>query len=405
MAKQKIPATQRAAERVTEPGRYRFDRGLYLNVTANPETGSVRKSWVQCLTLPDGTAATRGVGSLADRTVQQAIAKAHEHRQAVLDGRDPFADRKRNRAAARAMPTFGEVAETIIARDAPKWKGRTEQNRRQMLADYVLPTLGAMRINAIQIEDVAKVLEPLVTEHPGVATRARGLIRTALAWAVVHKHRTDNPADPENLKVVLPKRNGREKHKRFVAHAEVREAVRTINASGAALATKLALEFVIHTAARRDEVRLARWSEFDLDARVWSIPAERMKMDRDQRVPLSDQAMAIIERAMARRRPGRNPYVFDSGSGKPIGTSTMLKVMERLELDGSVHGFRSSFSSWCADNGEDSDLREASLAHFNRDRIAAAYQQSDLLERRRKLMQSWSDYVAPMRKQPGQRTG
>ena len=146
------------------------------------------------------------------------------------------------------------------------------------------------------------------------------------------------------------------------------------------------------------EVRGARWSEIEIDAiereGVWTIPASRMKKDREQRVPLSVQAVGILDRARALQR-GRRELVFDTGRGE-INVTTWIKLLQGLKIDAVPHGFRSSFSSWCGDTAQNEDLREAALAHFNKDRIAGVYQRSDLLERRRALMQEWSNYIAPL---------
>ena len=361
MAKQKIPATQRGAERATEPGRYRFDRGLYLNVTRGPGD-SVRKSWVQCLTLPDGTRATRGLGPLHDVTVEDAIHLAHQNRRAVrIEKRDPFTRRRKQPPA----PTFAEAAEAVMRNRAPNWTGRTGQDQRKALEKYAMPKLGDMRVNVIRARHVQAVLASIWTDKPAVARRVRSLIREALDWAVAHDHCTDNPAGP-SLDSVLPKANGRKvEHVRAVPHEEVRDALRTVEASRAAMATKLSLTFLVHTAARNAEVREARWDEFEVDfvqrTGTWTIPASRTKMDREHKVPLSVQAVAIIEQARQARGRGRPGLVFATRRGEPVSETTFVRLLNGLRIDGTAHGFRSSFSSWCADNDKSEDLREAAL--------------------------------------------
>ena len=389
------------AKRVTKPGAYRFARGLFLRVSVNEASSSVRRSWIQRITI-DGQRTDKGLGSLEDVTVEEAIDLAYENRRAMRRGDNPFPD-KRRKLYAPTVPTFAEAVRTVVVnRSAQTWSARVQRDRDSVLNEYVLPKLGTMPVDAIRIRHVEAVLKPIWLSKPSVANTARTLIRATLDWALAKEHRRDaNPADKAILEL-LPKRsrNGGPKHHDAVPHADVREAIHSIVTSGAALATKLAFEFMIHTAARTGEAQGARWSEIDIDARTWTIPAARMKAGLDHCAPLSVQALAIIERARGLRRPGRGQFVFDTGRGKGPSDSTFRKLAHNLKLSGTPHGFRSSFSSWCADNGKPADLREAALAHVERNAVVAAYQRSDLLERRRSLMQSWSDYVAPMRKRP-----
>lgn len=156
----------------------------------------------------------------------------------------------------------------------------------------------------------------------------------------------------------------------------------------------LALQFTILTASRTGEVIGARWSEIDLESRVWTIPAERMKAAKEHRVPLSEPALAVLEAMKARRLPRHQDWIFFGRRDQPISNMTMLMALRKNghpEL--TTHGFRSTFRDWCADHGKPADLAEAALAHLAGDKTVLAYQRGDLLERRRVLMEEWAAFA------------
>ena len=389
-----FPTTQRYAERVEDPGMYRFGQGLFLRATVNKDTGTLRKSWIQRVSL-DGRRTDKGLGSLEALNVQDAIDLAYGNRRALRKGENPFADRLRH--VAPKVPTFAEVVAIVIKARAVNWTGRTRHDREEAMNRYAIPKLGNKRIDAIKPQDIEAVLKPIWTKHPVAARCVRTLLNSALDWAVTHERRTGNPTDSVVRQLPKPNKRQPKNHMRSLPHAEVGAAILTINGTRAALVTKLSMEFLIHTAGRSGEVRCARWTEIDINEAVWTIPADRMKMGRKQRVPLSAQALNVLRRARAlHRKTGPLTYVFDTGRGKPINVTTLAKLMESAGIAAVPHGFRSSFSSWCGDTGQPEDIREAALAHFNKDRVAGVYQRSDLLERRRELMQEWSSYIAPI---------
>ena len=397
-----FPTTQRYAERVEDPGMYRFGQGLFLRATVNKHTGSLRKSWIQRVVL-DGRRTDKGLGSLESLNVQDAIDLAYGNRRALRRGDDPFADRRRH--VAPKVPTFAEVVAIVIKARAVNWSGRTRHDREEAVNRYAIPKLGNKRIDAIRPQDIEAVLKPIWTKLPVAARCVRTLLNSALDWAVTHEHRTGNPTDSVVRRLPKPNKRQPKNHMRSLPHAEVGAAIPAIYGTRAAMVTKLALEFLIHTACRSGEVRGARWDEIDEATATWTIPADRMKMGREQRVPLSAQAGNVLRRARAlHRKPGPLTFVFDTGRGKPINVTTLPKLMGSAGIAAVPHGFRSSFSSWCADDGKPEDLREAALAHFNQDRVAGAYQRSDLLERRRELMQEWSSYIAPITRRHPQST-
>ncbi|MCY4121138.1 MAG: site-specific integrase [Acidobacteria bacterium] len=212
-----------------------------------------------------------------------------------------------------------------------------------------------------------------------------------MQWAVAMEYRPDNPC--ERVAATLGRQRRVVRHMRALPHAEVAEAVATVRASGATTAAKLAFEFLVLTAARSGEVRLARWDEIDLDAEVWTVPAERMKANREHRVPLSSRAAEILRTAFTVRNG--NKLVFPSPCGKPLSDMTLSKLLKEQGVQAVPHGFRSSFRDWAAEEtNHPREVVEAALAHRVTDQVEAAYARSTLFERRRRLMADWGAYLA-----------
>lgn len=212
---------------------------------------------------------------------------------------------------------------------------------------------------------------------------------------MAHGHRLDNPADA--VTQALPKVDKTPKHHRSLHYNEVASAIKQIKESGASLAVKLGLEFLILTASRSGEVRGAKWEEFDLDAKVWTVPASRMKAKKEHRVPLSDRSVEILEQAKSLIGP--DGFVFPgSVAGKPLSDVTFSKLLRELGIDCVPHGFRSSFRVWASEQTNfPNQVCEFPLAHVIKDKAEAAYQRSDLFEKRRKLMDAWAQYLTATR--------
>ena len=211
-----------------------------------------------------------------------------------------------------------------------------------------------------------------------------------MKWAIAQGFRRDNPAG-EAIGAALPRSGGKAKHSKALPHAEVAAALKVIRASRAGPTTKLAFEFLTLTAARSGEARMATWAEIDLNSAVWTVPAERMKSGNSHRVPLSDAALRLLLRA--RRFRDDSELVFPSQNGKVLSDSTISKLVRENRIACVPHGMRSSFRDWCAETGVPREVAESSLAHGVHDSTEAAYFRSDLLERRREVMQTWADYV------------
>ncbi len=375
--------TAKFVREVTAPGRYYDgDAGLFLLVKP---TG--RKSFVQRLTI-HGKRHDIGLGSDRWVTLSEARAAAQANRKLARTGGDPLAAKRSD------VPTFEEAVETVIAIHRDGWKdaGKSEKQWRASLRDYVLPRLGRKPVDKVTTADVMAVLLPIWHARHETARRVRQRISTTMKWAVAQGHREDNPAG-DAISAVLPK-NGRIKnHHRALPFVEVTAALDRVSKSGAARTTVLALEFLVLTACRSGEVRSARWDEIDLEARVWTVPAARMKAKRDHRVPLSGRAMAVL--AEARELADASGLLFPSPTGRPLSDSTMSKLLRELGIDAVPHGFRSSFRDWAAEcSTAPREVCELALAHVNSDRVEAAYRRTDLFEHRRELMAAWAQYLA-----------
>lgn len=268
----------------------------------------------------------------------------------------------------------------------------------QMMERHVLPSFGARRIDDIQVADVGGVLKSIRYVLPETANRLEGRIRQCFAWAIAFGYRRDNPADRDVLKIAVPRSKARSEHFRAVAWEDVPGVYAQLVMADGSESLRLCMQFLVLTMARSGEVRGATWEEIDLDGRVWEIPASRMKMGRDHRVPLSDQAVAVLKDAwqLAGRR-GASLVFPRLPQWSKFSENAAMKYMQRAGLKerATAHGFRSSARSWLADvqPGLSFETAELCLAHQERNAVVRAYQRSDFLDVRRPVMQDWADFV------------
>ena len=296
--------------------------------------------------------------------------------------------------ARRTIPTFEEAAEKVIAIHATGWKDGSvsEKDWRASLRKYAMPKLGDSQVHRIKTADVMAVLLPIWNEKRVTAKRVRQRVSAVMRWAVAQGYREDNPAG-EAIGAALPKNGVRPQHLAALPYVEVSAAIETVRASGAYHAIILAFEFLVLTACRGGEVRGARSSEIDFQAREWCVPAERMKAARPHRVPLSTRALAVLRKASALRDNFR--LVFPSVTGRPLSHGLLSKLVRDLGIPAVPHGFRSSFRDWAAECSDaPREVCELALAHVNSDRVEAAYRRTDLFERRRALMEEWAAFLA-----------
>ena len=369
---------------LSEPGRYGDGGTLFLNVAPG---GS--KSWIQRLTI-DGKRRDIGLGGFPLVSLAEARDKAFENRKLARASGDPLAAKRRVKE-----PTFREAATRAFETNRPRWRSeRVARKWWQTLEKHAFPILGDMRLDRIGREDVLRVVTPLWTSRPEQARKLRQSIRTILTWAEAHGYIEHNIAG-NAINGALPAQPAIKQHLRALPYHEVANAMETVDASRASWAAKLCLRFTILAAARSGETRGALWSEIDLDAREWRIPASRMKTGVEHRVPLSDAALAVLEQA--RPLQDGSDLIFPSPvrRGRPLSDMSLTKVLRDTGLAkrATVHGFRSSFRDWCAETGKPREIAEAALAHTVGG-VEGAYFRSDLFERRRLLMQQWAAFLS-----------
>ena len=356
-------------------------------LAGNADGGDLAKSWSQRI-IVDGRARNLGLGTWPHVSLAEAREKcvlnlvARRRGDLVLAGRQ------------RTVPTFSEAVDRVIAIHAVGWRdgGRSERQWRASLRDYAMWRLGEMPVNRIGTADVMAVLLPIWAEKRETARRVRQRISAVMRWAVAQGYREDNPGG-DAIGAALPKTGVRTRHQPALPYTEVRGAMERVRASRAYPTTVLAFEFLVLTACRSGEVRGARWEEMDLEAREWRIPPERMKTNREHRVPLSTGALAVLREA--RSLVDGSDLVFPSVRGRPLSDATISKMVRELGIPAVPHGFRSTFRDWAAECSDTPrELCELALAHVNPDRVEAAYRRTDLFERRRELMEEWAAFLA-----------
>lgn len=382
-------------ERLREPGKYadvgqEGARGLYLCVGKGTS-----KSWVFRYSR-GGRTRYMGLGSARDRNLDDARVEARKARDLLSEGIDPLEAKRaqaapRARAEAKPNMTFKECAVKYIASHKASWKNPTHAAQwPQSLEAYAYPIIGDLAVDAVDTPLIMKVLEPIWTTKTETASRLRQRIECVLDWAKVKDYRSgENPARWKgHLEHLLPNKKTvaqKKKHPcvhynkmpQFWGELELRQGF-----------DAKALMLLILTAARSGEIIHARWSEIDND--VWTIPGARMKAGLDHRVPLSPQALAILEEL-----PRESDYIFAGNkSNTHLAREAMYYLLKRMGWnDATVHGFRSSFRDWCYEvSGFPRELAEASLAHQVGD-VEASYRRGDALNKRRELMDAWANYV------------
>jgi integrase len=358
--------------------------GLFLQVS---ERGA--KSWIFRF-KKDGRLRVMGLGPVHTVSLAEAREAARLCRKARLGGIDPIDARRAGRIeerieAARAM-SFAECAAAYIAAHRAGWRNPKHAAQwPSTLAAYVYPIFGGLPVQAIDTGLVVKAIEPIWTTKPETASRVRGRIESVLDWAAARGHRQgENPARWRgHLENLLPKKSKvrRVEHHAALPYVEISAFMGELRGQEGIAARALA--FAILTAARTGEVIGATWAEIDVAARLWTIPAERMKAGKEHRVPLSEAAIAILGQ-------------MDQGRDKvfPISNMAMAMLLRRMGRgDLTVHGFRSSFSDWCAERTAfPSEVREMALAHTVADKVEAAYRRGDLFEKRRALAEAWAKF-------------
>ena len=384
-----------AVRNASRRGYYSDGGGLYLQVGT-----SGAKSWVFRYKV-GSKLYEMGLGALRTVGLAEARTRARRCREQRLDGLDPLTVRKTARMqakldAAKSM-TFVACAEGYINAHKSAWRNAKHRDQwSNTLSAYVEPVFGALPVQAVDTALVMKAIEPIWSEKPETASRVRGRIEVILDWATARGYRHgENPARWRgHLDKLLPKKSKvrRVEHHAALPYAEIGAFMVALRQQEGVAAR--GLEFAILIAARTGEVIGAHWDEFDLAARLWTVPAERMKAGKVHRVPLSDAALAIVEK-MAEIR--HSDFVFSGGkAGHPLSNMAFLMLLRRMGRgDLTAHGFRSSFRDWAAERTSfPPEVAEMALAHTISNNVEAAYRRGDLFQKRRQLSDAWAKFCA-----------
>jgi len=362
--------TVKAVAALKDPGRYSDGDGLHLRIVP-----SGQRYWVLRI-QQDGKRRDINLGSFPAMSLSTARAVAHKAREAGGKNR-------------HAVPTFSEAA-----REAHKARTTGLKNDKHVaqwlttLETYAIPVIGDMRIDEVERGDVHRVLEPIWMKIPETARRVLQRIDRVIRWAIGKGYR-DDAIDMRLVRDALPRHSRRQvKHMASVPWQEVPAFHTAFSHSAATPQVRAALHWLILTASRPGNVRNLKWTQIDQDAMVWVVPADEMKMGIEHHVPLSPEAISLLQAGTT-----QSEYVFGTGVGKAMSLDTMRMAMRRMGYRETPHGFRTSFKAWSLANGWADHLSEAALAHADPNEVRAAYARENLLEERRPMMLAWAKFV------------
>jgi len=366
-----------------------------------PSSTKGRGKWVLRFVSPStGKRRNAGLGSYPEIGIAEVGKQAMAMREQLAAGVDPL-ENKKDSARKPKLPTFEEAATKVHAELLPGWKNAKHgQQWINTLKEYAFPTIGTFPLNEIQPRHIADVLRPIWLTKAETAGRLKQRLHVVLSWGWAHGHCSANPVDVVNH--LLPQQPGkavRTEHQPAMPWRDIPKFIAT-HLHGADLhdRTRPLLELLILTGVRSGEIRGMVWDEVDLEAAIWTIPAERMKAKLPHRVPLSNQAVAIVKK----HKGLHEELVFPSPRDQVILSDMVLTAfLRRVKATSdsparvaTAHGFRSSFRDWCSEKGYPRDLAERALAHIVTNKVEAAYHRTDLLDQRRPMMQAWADYCS-----------
>ena len=394
--------TAASAARLKTPGRYSAGDGLYLLVKP-----SGTKSWVARVRV-GGRRVDRGLGSFSTTKLSEARRALQVLRADVLH-RTVSPARWLKAARPQSTPTLREAAQETWKSLQARWRPYNRHEWWASFERYVFSTLEDRPIDTVTRQDVLGLLVPLYERVPSTGPKVRNRLRSVFRWAMAYGLISFNPAG-EAIEAALPVvPQGR--HYRALHYSEVGAAMVQVAASRPLRPSHLAFAFTVLTAGRSAEVRGMTWGELSEDGQLWEIPPDRMKSNRRHRVPLSLQAQRVLVRAaldlpgvlyseehrgLLIPKPSADALVFPGNNDRRLSESTIRKQLLGLGLDCTLHGFRSSFRDWAAEqSGASHSAIELSLAHAVGTTVEQAYFRSDLLDQRRELMQRWADFCAP----------
>ncbi len=386
----RLALTSRFVRSVKPTGRaQRFADGGGLYLVVGPEGG---KHWV-LRTVARGRRVDIGLGAVSLVTLADAREAAMRFRRVARAGGDPLAER---RAAHRRIPTFKEAAVALHATLAPGFRNAKHSAQWLSSLGYVFDAIGTKRVDAVASADILELLNPHWLARPETSRRVLQRTAAIFNWAIAKGFvSANNPTT--GVKKVLPKHRDAVKHHRALPYRDLPAFVKALDADTGLPQARLAFEFAILTVGRTSQVLNTTWNEIDVAAKTWNVPAGRMKIAREHRVPLSGRCIAILE--AAKRIGDGSRYVFPGRRRtEPLCNATFDNMAERMGRKDVLtpHGMRSSFRDWCEETTHFSRaVIEASMAHTLGTKVEVAYLRSDLIDKRRELMAAWADFVSP----------
>jgi integrase len=386
------------------PGGKPLPHGQVPGLRLEPGAKKGEGKWILRFVSPvTGTRRDMGIGRYPDVGISAARIKGLAARELIAAGKDPIDERLAERAEIKVRAqalTFEDAARKVHAELKPAWRnGKHRDQWINTLRDYVFPTIGSRKVADLTPGDFADVLRPIWLAKPETAGRVKQRCETVMRWCWAHGLVSANPvAVVDHLLPQRPAKRERVRHQPAMPWRDVADFVRATIRAETASSTRSLLEFIILTAARSGEARAAQWDELDLEARIWTVPATRMKTKITHRVPLSDRAVEIL--AAQRKEHPKAKLVFPAPRGSVLSDMALTAFLRRHKAKSSdvarfatAHGFRSSFRDWASENGYSRELAERALAHTVANKVEAAYNRTDLLEQRRAMMAAWSVYV------------
>ena len=381
-------------KRLNKPGRHAVGEVAGLLLVVKP-TGA--KSWI-LRTMVGNKRKSIGLGPYPEVLLAAAKEKARATKEMIAAGNDPIAEKRAKREALKkemmSTITFAEAARECHKKKSQEFKNQKHSHDWISSVNlHAIPVIGDLPVSEIDLPQILSVLQPIWTEKTETATRLRQRLEQILSWATVSGYREgENPARWKgHLSEILPKPSKVRKRSHFKALPWQEIGAFMVELRKRQGMSARALEFAILTACRSGEVRGAVWGEVDIKNKIWTIPAERMKMKKEHRVPLCEDAISLLKKTP--RLEGSN-YLFTAPRGGPLSDMALSMICRRMKVEAVPHGFRSTFKDWCAENTSFPNMvSEMALAHAVENAVEAAYRRGDLFEKRVRLMDAWADHL------------
>ena len=377
--------TAMTVKKLSKPGKYADGNNLYLQIDI-----SGARRWILRLTVGHRRR-DMGLGSTMIVSLEEARQLARLYRGIAKSGGDPFLQRQKERGF---KVTFAYCAQKVHELNKPTWKNeKFALQWYSSLENHVLPKIGKLPISQITSSDILNVLSPIWNTRTDTARKLKQRIRLIIKWARAKGFfQGDDPV--ELAEQALPRKKRSDNHHKSLSYKNVPDLIVKIKESKISLPTQLAIQFTILSACRTSEVLRASWDEIDMQNLIWTIPAKRMKTGKIHEVPISSGMKDILKDA--KDKIGSPDYIFSSDqSGKELSNNTLrLAVQKRLGIDTTIHGMRSSFKDWASETTNfANEVSEMALAHVIPNKTEAAYRRGNLMDKRRHLMQIWSDFI------------